>query len=381
MCLNAQPDRRDSLLHTAQQSYNEGKYDLATRILSTGIQQDTPYSTATQAALLLLLSDAYAQLNEKEKAYHYFDLYRRIKDSLSLRERAQIHQELGKKYATASKDKAIVEQQLHLKKNEEQRIKKGLLIQGSIYIAVILLLLSLVSLSNYRKKRRINQKIREQAAYKYEIERLHATLKGEREERERISRQLQTTIYPEIHVAQAMLEDIKSAIPQLHGSLAFSDARQIIRDIEKGLDAMLLHTQQQQEDTTYSLQRLIRNFLGNIPKSYPLQVEFDSSGTAIMLSRDIMVNLLRILQELVQNIIKHSGATKASVTLSYAAGHVTLLVSDNGKGSMPAPDHFGIGLLNVSARLTRLNGSMTITRSNGTTINIILPLTEAGSKA
>jgi signal transduction histidine kinase len=77
---------------------------------------------------------------------------------------------------------------------------------------------------------------------------------------------------------------------------------------------------------------------------------------------DVRINFYRIVQEALNNIVKHSGATHASVTVKRTKSSVVLVVSDNGKG-LPSDPRIaagpgGFGLTGMRERATLLQGTM-----------------------
>jgi len=87
------------------------------------------------------------------------------------------------------------------------------------------------------------------------------------------------------------------------------------------------------------------------------------------LRETIEENLLRIAQEAMTNVVKHSQATIAEVELDYGPNNVTLRVKDNGKGFQqsqcagPTDGHFG--LLGISERAKRLGADLSIQSEPG----------------
>lgn len=72
----------------------------------------------------------------------------------------------------------------------------------------------------------------------------------------------------------------------------------------------------------------------------------------------VELSVYRIAQELLSNIIRHSGATEVVVQLYCNAGKLILVMEDNGRGFDPEQDAEGIGLLNIKSRLQVVRGSM-----------------------
>jgi signal transduction histidine kinase len=98
-----------------------------------------------------------------------------------------------------------------------------------------------------------------------------------------------------------------------------------------------------------------------------------------VLSREAEMNLFRIAQESINNIVKHSEATKASLTMKREADYIRLTVADNGKGFPPpatvsSSNKNGFGLVSMIERIRLLNGTWEIHSmpGQGTTIRVSL---------
>jgi signal transduction histidine kinase len=111
-----------------------------------------------------------------------------------------------------------------------------------------------------------------------------------------------------------------------------------------------------------------------------IKVEVESVGTVRSLPEVVEENLLRIAQEALTNVIKHSGAALVKIKLEFAPDSVALQISDDGQGFMPelsagARDgHFG--LLGMSERAKRIGGRLALTSAPamGTTVRVEIPL-------
>ncbi|SFN29819.1 Histidine kinase-, DNA gyrase B-, and HSP90-like ATPase [Paenimyroides ummariense] len=87
----------------------------------------------------------------------------------------------------------------------------------------------------------------------------------------------------------------------------------------------------------------------------------------------VRFHLYRILQELLQNIHKHSSATKATVEIYQENSNITLIVFDNGKGFKKTAKK-GLGINNIQNRLKEINGNLTIDSTKGTQFTITVNL-------
>lgn len=83
--------------------------------------------------------------------------------------------------------------------------------------------------------------------------------------------------------------------------------------------------------------------------------------------KELEINLFRIVQECVNNVVKHSEATEASVSLECAADSLTLIIEDNGRGfDIAANGHKkGLGITGLQERARMLGGELTIQSEQG----------------
>ncbi len=90
----------------------------------------------------------------------------------------------------------------------------------------------------------------------------------------------------------------------------------------------------------------------------------------------IKINLYRIIQEALQNIIKYAEATDVSIEISLNNNNIELLVKDNGKGFNIKEKRKGIGLKNMQSRVEKIKGTLKINslKNNGTTIFVTCPI-------
>lgn len=104
-----------------------------------------------------------------------------------------------------------------------------------------------------------------------------------------------------------------------------------------------------------------------------------------LFSKEDEMNLYRIVQESINNIVKHSQATEAKVEITRDTYGVYLTIHDNGRGFVPEATtstelrRRGFGLTGIAERVRMLGGTQKIRSGpgQGTTVTIKLPLPEA----
>ena len=88
------------------------------------------------------------------------------------------------------------------------------------------------------------------------------------------------------------------------------------------------------------------------------------------------INFYRIVQECVNNILRHSQASQASIRIQRSAERLELVVKDNGRGFTPGDGHQGFGLAGIRERTQLLAGTLDLQSapSQGTTVTIVIDL-------
>jgi signal transduction histidine kinase len=177
------------------------------------------------------------------------------------------------------------------------------------------------------------------------------------------------TAPPDDEAARGRLREIEGAAAQ-----ALADVRDIVHDL-----------------TPYQLERLgvtqtICDMVGKVSGASGIRIECRAENVDGQVSKDASLTLYRVVQEAVNNIVKHSGAARAAVEIVGDRDAFRVRISDDGRGFSPAgvaePDPSrkdGFGLFGMAERVRMIGGQLAIESSpgRGTTIAIELPLQEA----
>lgn len=126
------------------------------------------------------------------------------------------------------------------------------------------------------------------------------------------------------------------------------------------------------------LSAAIRSMLGKVAGSSTTRIAGEIDEIDGLVAKKDEINLYRIVQEGLNNVIKHAAATEASVIIRRDGARLLVQVSDNGRGFVVSPqNHFaGMGLRDIAERVHLQSGSLRIDSSpgNGTTLHISLPI-------
>ena len=145
-----------------------------------------------------------------------------------------------------------------------------------------------------------------------------------------------------------------------------------IRKVSKKLVAPDMHF--------FSLAESIRNMVEDIELSHSIKLSFYQTGIVESgMNEKLQVDIFRIIQEQLTNILKHSGATSAVIDLIIDGGRVILQISDNGKGCDPSKV-MGLGLINIKNRAELNLGSVAIISQPGKGYSLKVVMSLAGRK-
>jgi PAS domain S-box-containing protein len=121
----------------------------------------------------------------------------------------------------------------------------------------------------------------------------------------------------------------------------------------------------------------IKNLIKDLSIIHPIKIEFQNDGIDEKdLDEKLQVAIFRIIQEQLNNILKHAKASRAIINLSRQENEAILLISDNGMGCDIVKEKKGVGIINITSRADLYNGTVTIISKpgEGYALNVVLPL-------
>jgi len=206
--------------------------------------------------------------------------------------------------------------------------------------------------------------------------RLSSMIDGQELERQRLSRELHDGLGQSILAIKMHLERMTNASPE-KSQLIMAEVKNLFTNTISEVRSIynnLIHTVLSKLGLVDALANLCRD----INKSTDIDVGLSVENFSVEISDKMSTYLYRISQEALNNIIKHSGATKAGINLKSVKENVYLFVQDNGIGFNYTDDKklCGNGISNMKERVILLGGNIHITaqKQKGTTINITIPL-------
>ena len=100
--------------------------------------------------------------------------------------------------------------------------------------------------------------------------------------------------------------------------------------------------------------------------AHELQFAFDHEGILEAdMDENLQLNIYRIIQEQLNNILKHAEATEIIISLAKSDDQIFLKISDNGKGCEMNSEKKGNGIININSRALLYNGTVSIESQPG----------------
>lgn len=126
----------------------------------------------------------------------------------------------------------------------------------------------------------------------------------------------------------------------------------------------------------FGLVKATQEFCSHFVFNKKTKFVIEQNGRLPPLTPEIKIDLYRVIQEFINNSIKHGEASKISISFVYRKKILRIILKDNGKGMDTKLSRNGMGLKNVASRVKSHNGTLAIRSSigKGTSYDIIMPL-------
>lgn len=324
----------------------------------------------TSRTLARKLSTCFAREGKFEEALRYELKYDSMDEILFNKQKEAAIQELETKYETEKK-------QAEINLTTGQR-------DSAMITLIIALILTAVIVMIYSQRRKAVEQLRErdkvlmnkkvdELLREQEIRSLRSYLAGQEEERKRIASDLHDRLGSTLSATKLFFTSINNSTEVMEASLQkahqlLDTAVEEVREISHNLLSGSI--------TKFGLKTALVELKDTISGNNRLTMTVLFSDMDNRLDGKVELNVYRIVQELVSNILKHAEASDIVVQLNRVDHELVLTVEDNGKGFNPMAERNGVGLSNIESRVQSLDGSMNIDSGlgNGTTITITIPL-------
>ena len=196
------------------------------------------------------------------------------------------------------------------------------------------------------------------------------------EERTFIARELHDDIGQRVALLAIGLAQLRGSLTE-EGLASYTQICQRLSEIGRDIQE-LSHRLHSSKLEYLGITAAVRSFCRELSDQQNVEIGFSHEGVPSGLPKEISLCLFRVLQEALQNAVKHSGARHFKVKLLATSEDIRLSVHDSGRGFDQASEvaSRGLGLVSMRERVRMINGELTIeSRPNsGTTVKVRAPL-------
>lgn len=382
------------------------------------LQMGNKYHLCTS---LEMLAEVYHKLNQHDNALQYILQAEKIADEVGARAdlkqiyltRAEIEQQAGNdklasEYfsktltlsdslfkATTSEKVADVEAKYQNEKKQQEilQLEKDKKIQalsikqkstlnyflfGSLAALLIVIFLGYRNLRHRQQLAKQQDELQQQRIRELEKDKqliaVDSLLKGQEDERSRLAKDLHDGL-------GGLLSGVKFSLSNMKDNLIITPDNMTV--FERSLDMLdtsirelrrVAHNMMPEMLTKFGLNEALKEYCNTINSSKLITIKYQSLGMEARLDKSVEIIIYRIIQELLNNTMKHATASEAFVQLIREENRLSVVVEDNGKGfdSSLMENNKGAGLTNVRSRVDYLKGQLDIHAEpgKGTLVNI-----------
>ena len=261
----------------------------------------------------------------------------------------------------------LLKQELNLARSQKEK-------QVFYFIIIGLISISIILWYYFKQRHKLKNKQIQALKQDKEISNLEALIDGEEKERKRIAQELHDGLNGDLSAIKYRLSTLEDAPmdAENHDNLI-----QIITMIDNACSQVrsISHNLIPTSILDFGLVETLNEYCEKINFSLPLNIELQYFGNSNVLDKKTETVIYRIIQELINNIIKHSLATTAIVQLNFHESELFITVEDNGIGFDLNSAKRGLGLKNIYSRVDFLNADLEINSNDqGSSYHITIDL-------
>jgi len=267
-----------------------------------------------------MLAEAYASVGNTDESTRYLDLLYSTMETMANEQHQRALSEMEVRYETQQKEAQIEQMQ--------QRQRMMWWIGALVFLIMAILFVTMWRIGHQRRK----------------VLAVESKLTGEREERQRLARDLHDRV-------SGMLTATRLTLEQNHNDEALHLLQQASAEVR-----MVAHHLMPDSLTRQGLEVALRDYCQALTG-----VTFVCLGTPRRLSEHMETLCYSVIHELINNALRHAKASKIQVQLMFDKESISAIVADNGKGFDADVTQTGTGLRNIRERISSVGGNFTLT--------------------
>ncbi len=327
-------------------------------------------ATVSQNFINEQLHRLYQAKGDYQLSNQYLTSYYHIKDSLENNELRSKISELDVKYESSKKDNEIANQQLQINNSTSQR---NLAIFGGL---AILGLAGFLFYRNRKNQHLAKAKI-DNLQKQQKLLALDYMVQGQEEERKRIAQDLHDGLGGLLASARIQIQKVEKEMQKLGQMQLLSKAESMIDNAHQEV-RRISHDMMPGALMDLGLIDAVEDLVERMGRDRAIRINLSVPTYDIQISDQISINIYRVIQELLNNTIKHAEAEKVVLNISATERKLLIEYEDDGVGFdyTVAKMKDGLGLAGIESRVAYLGGRCEVVgqQEQGTSYKIEVPL-------
>lgn len=341
-----------------------------------------PYSE-TRKSLYRELAEVYAKSGKHKEGFAYLEKYTALNDSILNKNRHESLTNLAMKYGTQDIKSNIallkIEKEYADERNQAQRRTLYILAIGLFVVLVSIYFIvkfydqriSTAKIISDQKEQINHQKIRE-LEDNMKMNSMRSVITGQEIERERIAKDLHDSLGGLLSTIKLQFDNVRSKKQELAHLKEYNHAHKLldtavdeVRTISRNLQPGSLHDL----GLVSAIKDLINRFEGD---NYP-EIDFQYYEMPDKMDKMISLSIYRIIQELLNNSLKHAQATEILIQINTEDNELVIQYEDDGVGfDQNNLKRKGMGLENIKSRVNYMHGSLIMDSKQGEGMSVLI---------
>lgn len=207
---------------------------------------------------------------------------------------------------------------------------------------------------------------------------LNAIIYTEENERKKFAKELHDGLGP-------LLSSVKMSLSALNNKISHGSGKEILESVSSMTNEAIITLKEISNNlsphvlTNFGLASAINTFTIKLNQAKAIPIDFKTNMTRVRIDPDVEVVIYRAVCELINNSLKHSGASRIDIELNRHERFVTLQFTENGRGFDPGlsggEEKKGMGLSNIETRVRSINGVFILESTPGKGTSALIKVT------
>ncbi|GAB1404804.1 MAG: sensor histidine kinase [Lentimicrobiaceae bacterium] len=360
-----------SMLYTILKDYSTAK----TMIDSARVLAENQKALFRLSKVYEAYSVMYSRKGDYKKAYEALKVYDSINDTIYSKTNSELIAEMSARFESEQKESEITllqnQNRIKVLELEQQRVRNRNLLLAVALISLLVLAVLLLRHQRIKYRMQVSAEHEKAAIQKQAYNQM---LNAEENERKRIAMELHDGLGQLLSAARLNIAALEDVYTEDENSESLKNAGLLIDQSVTDL-RQISHNLMPSALIRLGLVAALNDMASKINSGRKINMEIIIHGIDQRLPEPFEIALYRVVQESVNNILKHAHATAIRIVLRKTGESLELEIMDNGKGMPEDADKSstGIGWEDIRSRVTMFNGRMKLYSQpgEGTRLNII----------